>query len=302
MADPRLKKPKERFLQELNVELNNLRIACEQWELGHYEQTTVIAKSLRTLLHDHGNTSQSLFRHLRWKERSFVTTHGYVRTLGKTLVRQLAMQDIVGWLGKDPTEAAPYRFRWMPRYFYSGKDRYDLDYRPVWDRAPFLEWWEESVLANDEFRVSRKDLILSVTNELGGTHSASMIKPKTAAILEGKLNHLSITSMTLGSQTISSQNCIHDAVIRQIAFELQKTVERHYATFVQEPIVVPPLPEDWRAEGQYVRGKQDPTYVTQVLQNLDRHGQTDTVLAEDLRAQVYWHARAHDMLRRGLWG
>lgn len=90
-------KPFSQIETELERCLTNLRIACEQWEIGAYEATETIAGILRTLLHD-TSSSHSLFGQLDLLKARFYAYPDFSMGVNgaPTQVRKLAWQQLSG--------------------------------------------------------------------------------------------------------------------------------------------------------------------------------------------------------------
>lgn len=300
MGDTRVTKSKERLWQELVNELHNLRIACEQWELNNFEQSTVIAKSLRVLLHDHG-TSRSLFAQLNLKSTPFFATPALVKIPnvkqpGAVLVKYTGS----GWVGPGVADNS-MTARWMPQYYFAGiRDISDKSSRILPRRMPFIEWWTESVLWSGSDRSSRAEIVLALCNELGGAHAAERLTLKTANLLsnEQAINGAAVAVSICGKSIIAT-NTNYDAVVRQIAYEVQRTVQKNFQKQIGSTSVVPPLPDGWHfgGSGQGVRVRIDEQYLREVLIDLERAGDGDTLGAEDIRSEIYWRDYAEKIRR-----
>jgi|GEM_PF-6806720 len=295
-------KSRERILQEVQAALVNLRIACEQWELGRYEQSITIATILRVLLYDYLKKSKSLLGQLNWKAQSFFTTPAMGRARNQKGPRSLAYRISTAWIEPDSQVSKP-RDRWTPKYFSpDAVTPVDGSSSIIKQTLPFIEWWKEVVLWNQTYTMSREELVLALSNELGGTHAAPTIKPRTVALLAGELTCDTLPwQITIGGLEMRCENAPYDAVIRQIAFEVQRTLQRNYTKELRDVQIVPPIPEGWSLEDNYAGAKSDPKYNFEVLQELEEKGEGNSYVAEELRAQSYWHQYAGNLSLKGLW-
>jgi hypothetical protein len=303
MSDTRVTKCNERLWQELFNELHNLRIACEQWELDNFEQSTVIAKSLRVLLYDHG-TSRSLFAQLNLKSSPFFATPALVKIPNaKQPGAVLAKFAGSGWVGPSTADTSTTG-RWAPQYYFAGiRDIGDKSSRMVPRRLPFIQWWTESVLWNESDRISREEIVLALCNELGGTHAAARLTLKTAKLLSNEQAIGGGTiAVSIGGKPVLPMNTNYDGVVRQIAYEVQRTVQKNFQKQIENTSVVPPLPDGWRIDDNAhgVQVRIDDQYLREVLIDLERAGHGDTIGAEDIRSEIYWRDYAKKIRKIGI--
>lgn len=303
MNDPRVPKQKNRLLIELNAELLNLRKSCELWEAGYYEQSTTIAKTLRVLLYDYNKQKASLFGQLGLKSQDFFSTPLQLRMPGRLPTKALADKRIYAALKPD-APASTAVMRWEPYYFYLGRrdDFSSHQDRALWHASSFDTWWNEPVLSNAEAAISRGELVNNIlSNELGGAHSAQFVTVKAAALLNGSFDYPGITSFSIGAaKPMIIENKVYDAVIRQIAYEVQRTIQQHYSDMVDGPIVVPPCPPKWRAYESAVRIRAVQEDLGRVHAEFTAAGEADTIDALRVAAEMYWHNYILDMQKRGL--
>jgi hypothetical protein len=299
MKDTRLHKTRDQMVSELKQELTNLRLACDQWEMGYFEKTTEIARCLRVLVYDYGGKKESIFSHLGWKSKPFFVTSSLVK-LGSTSLRQLIMTDVIiePNVGNAPSIQT---FRHAPRYFYGEQAHsYDFDAKTKWRGVSFMEWWSECIYINDQFRLTRGDVVLAVCNELGGTHSASKIRPETDSLdVPPNQGVFGVFTINGNEGEQRATNRVHDALIRQIAYELHRTIDRHFAEFSPKPVIAMPFPRNWR-DNFGVRLESEPSHLRAVLNEHLKDGPSDVVIVSEILSELYWVDRREESRSRGL--
>lgn len=308
MKDPRVPKDRQRLIHELNAEFWNLRLACEQWELGHYQQTTTIAKTLRVLLYDYNKDKKSLFAQLKLKQKPFITTGRLQHFPKRRSWQALTHSRFAVAFNKDRTAPTSVKRLWEPNYFYPKRRDSGLSSNESTKlkSEPFVAWWNDTVVSNESFSLSRADIVDAVSNELGGAHSSDRVKPSTAALLTGELDYpdhlrsFSVFGHTVDDTNSSIDNTLVDAIVRQIAYEVQCTADRYHRDLVNPHAVVCPCPPDWKRIDSAVKIVHNRTDAREILEQLRASGQGETVIAKELESQIFWNEYKDDLVRRGL--
>jgi hypothetical protein len=302
MTDTRLPKDRHQSIRELRATLTNLRLACDQWELGYMERSYEIARCLRVLLYDYG-TSRSLFAQLNLKAVPFFTTPGAVVQLHGRDVRMLVTKTLEIVPAHPSPSICTHITKWEPRYFRAEQDNpLDAEARSRWRGLPFIKWWAEALAATADGGFSRADLVLAMSNELSGTHSAERIRPATAALLQGTLDHFRINVPPPEGQRVQEDEKISfaDALIRQVAYEVQRTIERHHAELSPSPIVAMPIPKSRRPPPGFARVQQVEPEIRSAFAAWDTTENRDRVVTHEIRCELYWYDRGHELAARGL--
>lgn len=194
--------------KHLAEQIQFLVISCNLYDQGYTAEAKRLASTIRTLVHD-TKKSTSLLTHLEVKKRNYY----YNTSIPETKF---------GLCGIRTTSEGPY-----------GKTEY---YAPLDSGGPkrkekpwitFNNWWEEMrVLSDGKNLFTRKELVLSLTNKDGGSHVDLKLSEKYAALTRN--NSLNVFHHVPNGNPISVEK-IELACVRQIAFELLKSLEKDYS-------------------------------------------------------------------------
>jgi hypothetical protein len=111
----------------------------------------------------------------------------------------------------------------------------DLDSYRVNPPQRFEQWWGTRFLSNESplrgerqvFTYSRRDVVLGMANKDGGAH----VDPKMPDEYRGLVDHDGTVALVVGGQPVSiPQRAFATAWMRQIAHEVQRTLERDFRT------------------------------------------------------------------------
>ena len=183
-----------------------IKVLCECYDQGNDIVALSIATAIRVLVHD-TNKSKSLFAHLDIKDAEYLSTNlqiteGFVH-LGIVRRINVGVNDGIG--GEE---------KYWPlcdeRYFPSPKEQSFLN---------FNDWWNEQVFRNDSFSLSRRDLVLSVTNKDGGAHFDTEVEQRYNDFRKTWSGGSSLVGRKSGRLRGYDNIPIYPAV-RQIAYEL----------------------------------------------------------------------------------
>ena len=199
----KLKKSIEELETELQVQLQLLTGACDRFDQGSEIEIRPISSIVRTLVHDTGN-SHSLLKQLNTKEQSF-----YDSSMAYDDAMLGSHEGIVIIINKEND----YKF-------VAG-----LDSTPESRRVPFDDWWMKEVIVNvNKERISRKKLILTRANKLGGSHVHRYILQEHKKFAAGFSSGL---RKIIKDQELPLDD-IEKASIRQIGHEILKTLLPEY--------------------------------------------------------------------------
>ena len=170
---PEKRQAEEADRSRADAKLATLARTLEQWELGHFEHAVEIAGALRVLLYDKQREKPSLLTQLGLKRIPFVSTPGTQTAVDGTTFRRLAQLLNGRDVGPRQTRAGLKMVWWCPMYHRANSPGPEgVDYEVAWDLMPFDQWWEEPIIANKLFKITRRRLVLLAANELGAMHSA----------------------------------------------------------------------------------------------------------------------------------
>lgn len=199
------KKSKKELEEHLELQLKFLKNSSDAYDNGFKDEYVRIATVLRVLLHD-THKSKSLLGQLGKKNQKFVDTALPYDKNEKLSHVGLAMLP----LKKNP--------KWVAML--------DDAFISPENKKPFEEWWNAKIIIDKEKRnLSRKDLVLNITNTDGGAHVDPELNEDYAQI--SRKNSLGWNHVT-ASSTVPVQDA-DKASIRQIGHEVLKTLLKKYS-------------------------------------------------------------------------
>jgi hypothetical protein len=199
----------EDFRQQLKEQLIFLQTSVDIYDNGSEIEVKRMAATLRILLHD-TSRSTSLLSSLNRKDIPFVDT---------------ASEDITNVI----TSYCGLAFKILG----AGKPRYiaPLDEAPVKFRD-FETWWNGVVLKDmDGHQLSRRDVILTMANQDGGSHVDPMIDQPYQRIKTGE----SVGHMWSDGNKWINMHGAEIATVRQIAHEVLKSLKPQYTKKAKRP-------------------------------------------------------------------
>lgn len=278
------------LLHDFRDVIGNLRQHCIAYEAGNEAMAMSIANVLRNLLHD-GQGPALLNLVVNRRRLPFLSTafqppnavnpkdfnplcvlNGYIRIEAD---------------GSAPVSEVGYRpSYWVPygRGFHLlSFDEYDV----TWIQKRFSNWWHEPIVFDgDGHAFSRKEMVCYVANQAGGSHTN----------VDRDAHHLRLSrresilkfSLRVGNSAAEPSRGPHHAVIRQISYELQRTLDLYCSDLLNEPATVPPNLVRLEAITSSMQVTLDSDYLRSVLADLERHGLTNKSTTEQARARLYW--------------
>lgn len=196
------------YLQE---SLDFIRRSAESFDSGHWAEAKRLAVTVRVLVHD---TKAS-----------------------KSLLNQLKLLPSMGFLCTARPNAPNLIFGQASRLVLVKAGPEGVRFDAPTDRIPpppgvrhkiilFPKWWSEPVIHTDKMIFTRRDIILALSNKVGGAHVDPELDAAFAELLRD--NPLGITASLNGSED-QRVGDIELHSMRQIAFEVLKSVERKLA-------------------------------------------------------------------------
>lgn len=201
----RIPQTKEELEQHFKDHLEFLQSSAEAFDRGHKSEAKRLAVSLRVLLHD-TCSSTSLLKQLNRKDSSFINTAIPVETESATSHCGLAMISATN---------------------YSAEYIAPLDNAIIGANTwiPFTEWWNATVFIDKEKRtISRKELVLKISNQDGGAHVDPQLDEKYAALSR----HNALGWVQTDSENEKPLEGPERAAVRQIAHEVLKSLIPRY--------------------------------------------------------------------------
>lgn len=171
----------------------------------------VIAVTLRTLLHD-TNSSHSLLSILNLKNRMFLSTNTEDIYNKSNVYHGLVRQIKVG-----VNDGKGGEIKYWPLY-----DEKYFKCSMMKKFIPFDEWWKETILKNDKYELTRKDVILICANKDGGAHYDELIEKKYDEFRHNNVNNSYLIGIKSG-MVRGCDNAPIIASIKEIAYEVIET-------------------------------------------------------------------------------
>ncbi len=195
---------KEELLQHLEEQIEFLKSSALAFDKGQEIEAKRMATIIRILVHD-TSVSKSLLGQLGMKNKKFLITCQLWQG-GKMAQRGLIFRFLDG----------------IPKYYAM------LDDVPESKKTDFETWWNEKIfLAKDDISFSRKDIILTVSNQDGGAHVDPEIE---SSYLKLSRNNL-LGDLAGDGKTWKPCTNPERASIRQIAHEILKTLIDNYSQY-----------------------------------------------------------------------
>ena len=198
--------------EQWNDQIGFIERSCESYDAGIHSEAKRIATSLRVLFH-HTNNSNSLFNQLGYTDNFLFWSSACLYTPSNLLSSWSLLS-----IQSNGTEIL-----------------YVPVLKEIVSRTFFLElndWWNEIIFDDKQFFLSRKDVVLAVSNKDGGAHVDPEFDESYASIT--KRNSLGHFIQTNGYSVPPNNNPIY-ASIRQIACEVLYSCELFKESFKRIP-------------------------------------------------------------------
>lgn len=194
--------------RKLADRLLQMRSAAKQYDSGDMAAALEMALEARAIFHD-GQASASLLSQLYLKNVLFLLSSTTQYIPGQPGAYH-------GLLGRknegdgDPVELLPL-------------SQIDPEFVNKWHG--FNDWWNELVVNGNGFTLSRKDIVLMIANQEGGTHLGNQSDPGYSSLPYESQTGWKYNSRE-GESVFATQ--LAYATMRQIAFEIAKSFEYHH--------------------------------------------------------------------------
>ena len=209
----------EKQLKEKVVEqLRFIHKSSNYYDSGDHSEAIRIAAAIRILIHDTKN-SKSLLKQLEKKDIPFFDSSigeneqafFEISNLDKVVMGGKEDLPYAALLAKKMYGPGQTKLEYLPIVFYSRFDN-NRHLRPV----PFDVWW--SLVVFDDYngnKLTRKDLILTMTNKDGGAHVDEKLPSQYERFKENVLFH-----SVMGNEIEVPINIPLNASVYQIGFEI----------------------------------------------------------------------------------
>ena len=194
---------KSSFTTQLERQIGFLKRSCDAFDEGHKDEALRLAVSLRVLFHD-TKISKSLLSHLKSKERVRILST-FDRAYAEDQETGMTYVSIPMLVTMDGSRNAP------------------LDDTKRKDLIAVNEWWNEGITCMNQL-ISRKDIVLSATNQDGGAHVDAKPNKKTRELI---LGIGTLTNFVDGVSTTHTLDNQHFVLLRQLAYEVLNSPDIH---------------------------------------------------------------------------
>jgi hypothetical protein len=227
----------------LQRQIGYLKRSCLLYDAGHEDEAQRIAVTLRVLLHDTG-ASKSLLGQLGAKSvLRFVDTGLYRTELDRAYKNWVKMNNpghiiagvtpgeaglvVEGFLeDRSPAWVAPLQTDRLPPLHPAAPSTTGIS-------KPFETWWTAPLVETSELKYfSRHDLVTIMANQDGGAHVDPEIDSEYEALTVDFLGTQieignDLVDKTMGGDIPPMAGNVAAASIRQIAYEVLKTLQPH---------------------------------------------------------------------------
>jgi hypothetical protein len=217
----RISQTSEDLITHLKEQIDFLERSAKAYDEGYVSEAKRIATTLRVLLHDTKNSTSLLKLLGKNRIKFYNSSMNYESGLAPKM--KLIIMVIKG----------------HEEYFDDAFYKAPLDNLPpgtnVNKKNDFLQWWNQVVIIDQKKnKFSRKDLVISVSNQDGGAHIDPKLDNKYADLT--RFNSLGWLLITNNVEKKFSTNP-ELASIRQICHEVLKTLNDEFPGIVSEAIL-----------------------------------------------------------------
>jgi len=184
-----------------------IAVLSECYDGGHEIVALAIATAIRVLVHNTQH-STSLLTHLTAKTVHLLSTN--IREPSEKVHLGLVRRINVGVNDGKGGEA---------KYWPTCDERYFPSPRQHFVMLAFDAWWEECVFENTQHSLTRRDLVLAVTNKDGGAHFDTEVDERYDQFRKSWSGGSSLVGRRSGTKRGYDNIPIYPAV-RQVAYEL----------------------------------------------------------------------------------
>lgn len=199
--------------EKLNEYLNLMAVLCDCYDAGHEIVALSISTTIRVLVHDTSN-STSLLLSLGKKDVQYLDTRiiDHDKSINLSLVRQINVGVRDGAGGE-----AKYWPLCDERYFSTPSHHFKY--------VSFDAWWDGVVFKNENFSLTRQDLVLTVANKDGGAHFDEKVDEKYDAFRKKWSGGNTLVGRRSGINR-GYDNIPTYPAVRQIAYELLQSLNK----------------------------------------------------------------------------
>jgi len=202
-----MRKVKNQFSERLSDYVKLFKALSKCYDEGDEIVALSLATAIRVLVHD-TDKSTSLLTHLDLKRGWFLSSN--LKDTRERVHLGLVRRINVGVHDGKGGEA---------KYWPTCDERYFSSPTQHFLQLEFDNWWTEVVFKNDQHELTRKDLVLTVTNKDGGAHFDGKVEEKYDQFRQYWSGGSCLVGIHSGAKRGYDNIPIYPA-IRQIAFEI----------------------------------------------------------------------------------
>ena len=201
----------EEFKKHLSEQIEFLQRSSNAYDQGYSSEAKRLAVVIRVLLHD-TSSSTSLLSLLGKKDIMIYDTSFDINPANLMTTSGLVMMR----LGSSGAEYIPHLDDGPPPIYLKGK-------------VPFIQWWDKIVIVDsNRLTMSRKELVLSLSNKDGGAHIDPKLNGAYAQLSRNNSLGWQFTDQEGNSSTIDGAEL---ASIRQISYELLNALHDEFPQY-----------------------------------------------------------------------
>lgn len=203
------------LLKKLREQQDVLRVLGESFDAGNPVIGYPLSTAIRVLVNDTANSHALLGQTGDLSSMAFLDTSLPIDPRNLLSHGGLVVMQMTAGQGAS----------WIPRLAVPGPPVPGAEPRLV----PFGTWWKKKVMKDHKGALwSRAQMVLAIANKEGGAHIDPTQSVDVRAIEEENSMGWSYHDPLVGDQPMSNGPLMPS--IRQIAYELEKSVTRHFAT------------------------------------------------------------------------
>ncbi|MCH8294437.1 hypothetical protein IH992_25420 [Candidatus Poribacteria bacterium] len=221
----KVKRPTADLEQKLRNQIQFMHDSCESYDNGSAAHAEQLAHSIRIILHD-TNHSHSLLAQLGLKNKvMFMDTSEDYNPQNKLPFAGLCLLQIGAKTGYIPRLNEPLKR--VPSIYIPGSPLLYFQ-KP---KLHFDDWWCAIVIATDQIKFSRKDIVLHLADTDGGSHVDPELDKSYYDVTRGGAMGKIIVKTKQGIEEVGVLRPVEYASVRQIAYEVIISLIEQYPKY-----------------------------------------------------------------------
>jgi len=223
------------FKRHLEEQIHFLLKSARDYDYGDFLEAKRMSVALRVLLYDTSKSESLLFKHLGRKDIEFYDTSAYCEH------DPFCYGLVVYKFGTNPDNPTvtflPPLGNGPPEIYTKGK-------------VPFNDWWKNTIIDDKAGnKLSREKLVRAFANKDGGAHVEGVLKDALAKAYANLINTRLSVNFLRGRFRDMHIADILSANIRQITYEVLKSLEDEFPEYFSGPNEVLKILEDRLPKG-----------------------------------------------------